>query len=444
MGFFVSILLVIWECIEVIMGDSVEEEEALRSKSEYLIVIFDQMGHLSMLTVFVVRLKMCFINSVFGYTKNLMRLLYCCLILLSFGSFVVIMEIVNDTKIETIIISEIIWELMTEAMTLWLLYLFVSKLQSLIKNSLGSCRKNLRMTISYNVSQKELSRSTKKENSIRRQSKFSQTSNNNDKNDKNNDKNKRVRSPSPSPSPSPRPSRPNQTVLNNQNLINVMTKMTLLVIVAVIGSMASMIGNIYVEIISFNTIKRRTPWTYLLPVIDMVMSSFMLYLQFDFTKNIYSKICGKVDIYFIEFCGDVLDKNINKKQTEKIEVPSTTKTTTKLRESGNANKLTLDISTIEAVPRPSSPSPSPKVQKAIKNNEAIQVKPANAPNPPPPRPPRFSYAASSNLDINANAPPITPRSTRSPRSPSSISTGFEQRNSTKINVSFWENKINKK
>merc|ERR1712154_752369 len=73
------------------------------------------------------------------------------------------------------------------AMTLWLLYLFVSKLQSLIKNSLGSCRKNLRMTISYNVSQKELSRSTKKENSIRRQSKFSQTSNNNDKNDKNNE-----------------------------------------------------------------------------------------------------------------------------------------------------------------------------------------------------------------------------------------------------------------
>merc|ERR1719411_199653 len=102
------------------------------------------------------------------------------------------------------------------------------------------------------------------------------------------------------------PVKPNQTVLNNQNLVNVMTKMTLLVLIAVIGSTISVIGNIYIEIYQLKTIKGQqanihSMWAFLLPTIDMVLASLMLYLQFDFTKDTYSVLCTKIDILFIQF-----------------------------------------------------------------------------------------------------------------------------------------------
>merc|ERR1719350_364447 len=93
--------------------------------------------------------------------------------------------------------------------------------------------------------------------------------------------------------------------------------------------MSSMIGNIYVEI--FNVATSTKMWVFLLPVVDMIISSFMLYLQFDFTKQIYAKMCGKFDIFFIEFCGDLLDKDVDKsneseEKKKKEQVLSTTDT----------------------------------------------------------------------------------------------------------------------
>ena len=91
-----------------------------------------------MLTVFIKRFEICFENSVFGYSKKFIRIVYGCLIFLTLFSLVIIFEIIRDDHdVYTIIISEIIWELMIEFMCLWLLYLFVSKLYSLLQITLN-------------------------------------------------------------------------------------------------------------------------------------------------------------------------------------------------------------------------------------------------------------------------------------------------------------------
>eukprot|EP01084_Bolivina_argentea_P104852 187730_1 len=373
-SFFISVVLMIVLIIQILLIDGHELDKDRRTsfigkfyyesfdETETLIVIFDELGHLAMLTVFIIRLKVCFANSVYGFSNSFMRFMYCCLILLIIASFIIIMQIVNNSNIEIVIISQIIWEILIECMCLWILYLFVSKLQALVKMGLNS-RKNLRLTISYNISQKSRS---KEENSKRNSLRI----------------NSSIRSPSPSPSirspsPSPKPlqkqlPKPNQTVLNNQGLVNVMTKMTLLVLLSVVGSFISLIGNIYIEIYELQetkkiNIKQETNvaniqhmWIWLLPVCDMILTSFMLYLQFDFTKEIYAKLCTKCDIMFIQFCGDLLSKNVsnnisnNKTINKQIKIQSTTHT----------NKLSQTINKTQLPsPKPSpipSPNPSPK------------------------------------------------------------------------------------
>ena len=459
-SFFVSISFIIVVCIQMIMiySDKLDEIDPI---FETLILIFDQFGHLSMITVFIIRFKMCFIGSVFGYSKNLMRILYICLILLAFGSAVIIMQTVNKMDHETIMISSIIWELLIEAQTLWLLYLFVSKLRILIKNSLGTSRKNLRLTISYTISEKEKSRNSR---TFRMSTSTNKAPNRSGiRSPRSPSSKKDPKSPSPSPPVSKSHSirKPSQTVLNNQNLVNVMTKMTLLVLVCVCGSMTSMIGNIYVEI--FNVSQQTKMWVYLLPVIDMILSSFMLYLQFDFTKAIYARICGKFDIYFIEFCGDLLDKDVDQNMSkEKVlsttatvpdKVPKMEQNASVQSASAKTNRtssiyktkpltpvaykenLTLDITEIEkendSAFRPPSPSPSPIAESGKDVNMRKKVI-----MPPRPPPPKLNNSGSGVSVKQESIRPITPKT---PQSPPPLS----PKNSGKIDTSFWESAIKK-
>ena len=479
-SFFISILFIILLLFQIILLDGHKLDPNKSSLNEfyyesfeeleYLIVVFDAFGHLSMLCVFIVRLRMCFANSIFGYSKRLIHFMYCCLIVLFAMSFVIIMEIVNKQDPKVIIITEIIWELLIEVMCIWLLYLFVSKLHALVKMALGTSRKDLRLTISYNISEKThnsnneniIINNNKKEgsrnNSLRRLSRFSRTSLDVDR-EKSTSKS---RSPSPLPkSPSSQAPnkrvKPNQTVLNNQNLINVMTKMTLLVVIAVFGSILSVIGNIYIEIHEIENIEHHTAniesmWAFLLPVTDMILASFMLYLQFDFTKHVYAKLCTRMDIIFLQFCGDILDKEVtheqmkvhreqsanetDKYETDKsksdksarLELPNMDKENSMRRHQSmysngaeipdmdraitprpkdlfgrdKPNRLTVEIS---ADPnentglRSPSPSPSPfnqidsVINEAIKRNDSIQIQI---------KPPRLSTVSQFEQENNIN------------------------------------------
>merc|ERR1719361_2358215 len=198
--------------------------------------------------------------------------------------------------------------------------------------------------------------------------------------------------------------------------------------------MTSMIGNIYVEI--FNVSQETQIWVFLLPVIDMILSSFMLYLQFDFTKTIYASICGKFDIFFIEFCGDLLDKDVDKNLAKEQVLSTTTQTTAagvngvpghipKMEQQPSVQSisyktnrtssvfakpptpftvepnLTLDMAEIENSFRPPSPSPSPIAERDGKD-ENVRKKPMMPRRPPRPK---LSHSVSGG-----SVRPITPKS----------------------------------
>ena len=278
---------------------------------QFLITIFDQFGHLSMITVFIIRLKMCFENSMFGYSKSLLRIIYCCLIILTAFSLGIIIQIANNADcnrdIYAIIITEVIWEIVIEVMCLWLLYLFISKLSELIIMSLNEDELNI--IITYLVSNKT-------ENVRNNKQQIHNKSSNNISIEEEVEANRlQVAVHQKLSTPNlPKQQKSSDSTYDAQiiYLVNIMTKMTVLVIVAVIASILSLIGNILIEMNELETMKEHTPnmqqiWLFILPVIDMVITSIcLLYLQFNFTKTFYSKFCTKIDIMFLKLIGSLL------------------------------------------------------------------------------------------------------------------------------------------
>eukprot|EP01083_Nonionella_stella_P188879 697226_1 len=95
------------------------------------------------------------------------------------------------------------------------------------------------------------------------------------------------------------------------DIVHVMNKICLLVIFAVIMSMISCAGNVFIEIRQMKTIEQhdidiQSLWALLLPLTDIVVTSLMLYLQFKFAKPTYQLICGKMDTLCLKCCLKVV------------------------------------------------------------------------------------------------------------------------------------------
>eukprot|EP01084_Bolivina_argentea_P161520 281166_1 len=88
------------------------------------------------------------------------------------------------------------------------------------------------------------------------------------------------------------------------DLIGVMNKMGLLVGFAVICSILSLIGNVFIEVHELETIEKhdidvQSIWAEILPLMDIVITSLMLYLQFNFADKVYRKLLGNVDVLLL-------------------------------------------------------------------------------------------------------------------------------------------------
>ena len=146
-AFKIAIILEILVILQVILLDAhaLHEDHSwiehiyyeMFDEMEYFIAIFDTLGHLCVILVFIGRYQYTFRKGmVLKYNKVLVSTLYSILLVLFMCSLVIIILIIVHHKSHTIIISEIIWELAVEFMCLWILYLFTSKLYLLLKLSL--------------------------------------------------------------------------------------------------------------------------------------------------------------------------------------------------------------------------------------------------------------------------------------------------------------------
>eukprot|EP01084_Bolivina_argentea_P167925 291312_1 len=91
------------------------------------------------------------------------------------------------------------------------------------------------------------------------------------------------------------------------DLIGVMTKITLLVCFTVFVSVVGVIGNVYIEVQEMKYIEKHDIaveeiWADILPITDVIITSLMLYLQFNFTHVTYRRIFGRLDVWFLSRC----------------------------------------------------------------------------------------------------------------------------------------------
>ena len=305
-SFEISLLLIISLVIQIIMmkinSDNINNNlldkyyDSSFQIVQTFITIFDNFGHLAMITVFIIRLKRCFKDSMFGFSKKLLRFLYGCLIILAIFSFGIdIQTAINsysNNDIVATIITQMVWEIFIECMDLCLLFLFISKLSQLIVISLNE--DELSSIITHIISSKKNRKPSIPEptENVRVFSIESET----EKVNVNADTNTNTK---------------NEMTVDEQEkqiiyLVNMMTKMTVLVIIAVFVSFISLIGNKIIKANELKIVKEHIPniqqiWLFILPVMDMVITSIcLLYLPFNFTKKIYKKLCIKLDVLFLK------------------------------------------------------------------------------------------------------------------------------------------------
>eukprot|EP01083_Nonionella_stella_P281868 959312_1 len=126
------------------------------------------------------------------------------------------------------------------------------------------------------------------------------------------------------------------------DFVNVMNKLALLVVVAVCSSFLSLIGNVFIEIHELQTIEQHTVdiqsiWAFLLPGMDMVITSFMLFLQFPSAEGTYKTMCFKADAMFLTWCLKAHAYAVSKeehvdKDAVEIQTVTTTSTISSVRE----------------------------------------------------------------------------------------------------------------
>lgn len=373
-SFAISLLLIIFVVIEII---TIQYYNISLLNTYYyssfetihiFITLFDDFGHLAMISVFVIRLKRFFKNSMFGYSKILLRSIYCCLFILASFAFgiliqIAVIQIANhshaDEDIVSIIITNHVWEILIQLMELWLLYLYISKLSQLIVMSLNEdelhgiikliSSKNKTSTNAKaqtpplpnpNMTRKD--RVFSVESDVRREQNENAGAHHNvthitGNNSYNTAHQLSIAHTLANPdlvtkhrdgTGNAGDNYKNEPVVNNVDdkqiiyLVSIMTKMTVLVMIAVIVSLTGLIGNILIEVNELQTIKEHTPnreqiWLLILPVMDQVITSIcLLYLQFNFTNGIYSILCSKLDKLCLRIIGKILQCKIRSSTTE--------------------------------------------------------------------------------------------------------------------------------
>eukprot|EP01083_Nonionella_stella_P039798 108258_1 len=377
-SFALSCLLVIHFITQLIIHVEVDDGQRFHFDMhwQYLIAIFDAIGHLCVVFVFVGKFQFTFKNGIFlTYSSTLIRCLYCILFLLFTTAFVIIALVVTYQKNAYIIGLEIVWQMLVEAMCLWMLYLFTSRFYLLLQLSLTDHIKSGKATdffkeLAQAVTHNNISKPTNEP--VRTCTKGSQkhvltvTKSSDVQLSIDGFLVQPVRAsrsldvrgiPTPksvddslSPLPhvslnaltvhslsassnvsienelmhatTPKKQRKGKSVGKEEAkdvkirkieaqsheafyFIKTMNKLSVLVLLMVFVSIIGLVGTVFVEIrelerIEGQAIAVQSVWAEILPLMDIVITSFMLYLQFNFTDNVYRFILGKVDVLFLK------------------------------------------------------------------------------------------------------------------------------------------------
>ena len=366
LAFEISLLFIITVTIELLCADSNHDSVVassmhdvvyhIHSELEYLIPLFDALGHIFILIVLIKRFQISFTNTIFGDFSKIIRFMKLFVAFSTIMTITIVIAIIFVDNSPVIMSLEIIWEISIEIMCLWLLYLFVTKLFVLLSWSL-KCVNPLMSDLSlFRDFQDSMGPKLEKRRSVRSVTKSGESPGISRRNSRSRTRSRSthrmqhsqhstattathstnisitgmtptVSNSGSTPSthsshsnhsnvaiktlePPPPPPVDAQTQ-QNMELLNVMIKLTVLIMVCVFTSVLSVFGNITLEMrwidpefndLDGSTMDIRTVTLYLLPTVDILITSLMVYLQFNFAETVYLKMCGKMDLCCLR-CG---------------------------------------------------------------------------------------------------------------------------------------------
>jgi len=340
-AFELCLLLLVALLIEMLLHKHITVLHALK----YGLTLLDNLGHLAMVTVFIFRLKMCYeANSLFGYNKFLLRAIYVCFVVLTAIAAFLHFEMAtahNQRMFLIVMVCELAWELLVELMCLVLFYLFVSKLSELICLSLTEAElADMLSYVSVRRNQSECHEPSTHASQINYRTDMDTGGGGNDT-----DAEMEYIADhrfSVSVVSEVLQSRGRKTSADVQTasaviehdvqiiyLINVITKMSVLVSLAVSSSVLSVAASIYFQcqqlnvvhhgmsaltaieldhdtatLYTYHSISMQWIWALLLPAVDIMMTAVcLLYLQFNYTNRVYGVLCARVDVCFLKAVG---------------------------------------------------------------------------------------------------------------------------------------------
>eukprot|EP01084_Bolivina_argentea_P233435 393177_1 len=360
--FELMLLLVIVVCVQISLMDTYAVSFISHNSHmqiEYVIAISDIIAHLCVIIVFIARFRRTFYNNkIFGDKYLLFCVLYICVAALAiFGVIIIVIMGIEHILYEEhkhsvkLMLLENILDVLFHIMCLWILYLFIHKLYLLLKFSIQIHIKSGKKTDFL----KELIEASKSNpNSSKHSTKENETKSIKSINTMTIDgvqmqiELKRRISPGPSPAPSPSPepvcknveltitnkatSDHEHTDIENtdatyisetkgesatMDLIRSMSKMSVLVTLCVLMSILGAIGHTIIELKMDDDhhIDIDALWLEILHVVDFVVTSLMLYLQFNFTNKMYRFVLGGLDVWFLTNCLKLTKYVWQKKET---------------------------------------------------------------------------------------------------------------------------------
>eukprot|EP00485_Elphidium_margaritaceum_P002860 CAMPEP_0202698620 /NCGR_PEP_ID=MMETSP1385-20130828/11884_1 /ASSEMBLY_ACC=CAM_ASM_000861 /TAXON_ID=933848 /ORGANISM="Elphidium margaritaceum" /LENGTH=263 /DNA_ID=CAMNT_0049355377 /DNA_START=450 /DNA_END=1241 /DNA_ORIENTATION=- len=246
-----------------------------------------------------------------------------------------------------IVICEIAWEVCIEFTSLWMLYLFIHKLYVLLKLTL--MQQSIDSTPQSDI---DLFADLKHSMAPKLELKNSMTVSSRS--------NSRSRSATV-------PVNTSQNSLTQEviQLTNLMNKLSLLMVLTVFVSLFSIVGHLIVELPYLQTNENQTDdihvqqmWAFLLPVVDMVSTSLLLYFQFGFTSKVYNKMCGCLDILFLKLCFAVHGRLLTATERSLPKVNTTvTKQSQHAQPQGKSHPTTCpDVELSASLPRQTVPN----------------------------------------------------------------------------------------
>jgi len=298
-----SIILMAVLLLQLILIDSRALHLSKYQQLDYLIFIFDAMGHIVILYAFSTRFEYCFQGTLSNYNRRFILILRCLLLIMVFFSFgVVALMLLKSASTVFIFALDMTAEIALQIVALSLFYLFIIHSYHLITMSFPKSTqfrdfvrhlhekyelREIESLPAPNMPSLAITIDGMPATAVKAVRK-AQTSHEDEL---------KV--------PIARWSAPGHS--DPVDLVHVMNRKMLLAAMVIVCIIFNVFVITFLQLQRYDKLRdAQAIWVFMLIVFDMLVTALSMYLQFTFNHRVYWKLCSKVDLVLVKFALKLL------------------------------------------------------------------------------------------------------------------------------------------